>query len=662
MSTSDGNAPKTGVEGRVEQLDETFGIVGWAVDHADPEAPVAVELWAGDTLLARAETGLERADVCHSLDIVGRPGFRFDDAAREAIREAAAKGLAGDLTVRPAGAREPLGSLAATRSLELVRLGSVGGAPSNRDALIDRLSHHARAARQTFEQPLRPMPGRAVGFVESIALDDSGITWVIGWMVDEMMFDRPMVIVDSGKHAAGLAYAMVERSDLPPGSKGFVGILHTDWRASPDLPPYFFLADGSGRFLESLTPTPIRSKSEIAPLVRDLLARSEGGFRDLLRELFHSVHSWALLNDPRVKDLLRVDEVAILPGFGAFVKGWALSPSKESDRFVLKAGNRVMVADDRTVSRHTRPDLASIYPNVGLALERAGFVAVFRGDLEGARLDEMILKTTWGDGSATNEGVDAEKIRVLGVTAPIETAAHFYPAIEAESFFPDFARHAAAGARNRSRATKPYQVEPASAAMVLVAPTTSSDVFLMVESALRHARDLPAEWGIAILARSDQLRPLIVSLLGDLKRATGRPCSLFFIADVAAASEALIDILDKLGAERFGYCGPGASLTGEGWRAVAAAGPGLTLLAIDDLAAEDASSVAGFGAFACDSATWRRIAGETPARIGGVAIEALPPDLIPTERPVAGGALALNVRRPSPFIARVNDIDGSYHG
>lgn len=662
MNAADNNASDDSIEGHVEQLDELFGVGGWAIDRDRPAAALNVELWAGDALLATTTTGLARQDVSESLDLRCNPGFRFEDDVRGAIREAAGEGGNGELVVRVAGRTRPLASLAPSRSLDYIRLTGLGGAPGNRDALIDRLSHHARAARATFDQPLRPMPGHGVGFIEAIATDDSGVTWVIGWMMDDVVFDRPMVILDNGKHAAGMAYATYARDDLPPGSIGFVGIVHTDWRASSELLPYFFLADGSARYLEALQPTPIRTRAAIAPLVRDLLAKAQGGFQEILRELFHTVHSWALVSDPHAKDLLRVDEVAILPGFGAFVKGWSLSPSKEAERYVLKAGNRIMVAEDRTVSKHYRPDLAAIYPNAALAIESAGFTALFRGDFDGARLDDMILKVAWSDGSATNESIDADKTRVLGLTAALESVSIFYPAIESEAFFPDFARHAASFTRGRARQVRTYESRAAPAAMVLVAPPMSSDVFLMFDAALRHAATLPNDWGIAILARPDNTRPLIVSLFADLKRVSGRACSLFFVGAADAASEALVEVLGAIGAERFGYCGARAVLTGEGWRAAATARAGLTLLEIADLTVADGGVSAGLDAFACDTASWRRIAAEAPARIGGIVLETVPEAYFPTERAAPGGAIALSIRRSSPLVARINAIDGAAHG
>lgn len=647
-----------GIDGTVDQLDELFGVVGWAVDTADPARVLTVELWGGTTLLATTETGLPRPDVADAISADCAPGFRFDADVRDRIREAANSNLSGDLVVRIAGYAQPLECSSGVRTLEFVRLSGAGRAPQNRDALLDRLTLHVDAARNAIVQPMRPLPGRGIGFVESIATDDTGLTWVIGWMTDDVVLDRPIMIVDNGKHPAGLAYTLTSRDDLPPGSKGFVGVLQTDWRASPELLPYFFVTDGSGRFLETLMPTPIKTKTQIAPIVRDLLGRAEGGFRDLLRDLFHTVQSWAVLPDDPSKDLLLADNVAILPGFGAFVSGWALSPTKQALRFVLKARNRIMVADERSVSFNPRPDVAHVYPNAAMAVDRAGFTATFRGDIDSGWLEDLILKVTWDDGSATNVAVRAEQVRVLGITTPIESALGFYPAIEAETFFDDFARHATAGMRARAAAIRVHTARRCAAAVLLAAPTSSSDLFLMFEKAIRHARRLPTDWGIAILARSDGQRSLIIALFNDLVRATGRACSLIFVSDPAAATYAIEQVADALDLERFAFVGPGVMLTRVGWSMIGATDPGLTLLEVVDPLGESAGR-ADLTAFVTDRARWSDIAAHAPARIGGLR---LPPriDAIPTTVP--GAAIALSMQRASPFITRIDSVDGNPRG
>ena len=653
-----GTAPPTGdTVGHVERLDELFGITGWAVDHADPSRPVTLELWAGDRLIASVETNEERPDVCAALGVTARPGFSFTEEMLAALRLAAMEGLGGDVAVRTAGSAGALPSLAAPRTLEAVRLRVLSGVPGNSDALLDRLSAHAQAARRTFDQPLRPLPGRAMGFVEAVAVDESGLAWLVGWMQDETLRDRPVVVMDIGKHAAGFAYSLFPREDLPPGSKGFVGVLHTNWRPSPHVPPFVFMADGSQRFLETVSPTPIRTRQALAPLVRDLLGQSEDDFRDLLLDLFRTVHSWSLPEDGASADMVRIDELAILPGFGALVKGWALSPSKEADRFVLKAGNRIIVAEPRSVSRHERLDLAGIYPNVGQALDSAGFVATFRDAMEDVPAEDMIVKATWNDGSSSNTAVSPTVVRMLGVTAPIESARRFYPTLEAESFFPDFAGHAARQAQARARAVHVYEARSSAGVVVLAAPDAPSDLFLSIDRAIRHAALLPEDCGIAIVARDGNTRALLLSLFAELKRATRRPCSLFLTRGSTPSNDALPAVLETLGADRFAYVGPNVLLGEAGWAAAGADMPGLTLFVVVDPTIPADPGRADLSAFAADRVTWGSLAASAPPRIGGIALP-----INAEHRRIPDAAVALGNRRAPSLVQRINQAIGAHHG
>ncbi|UVO48993.1 hypothetical protein M0208_00050 [Sphingomonas sp. SUN019] len=660
MDAADG-PDETTIDGCVEHLDELSGVSGWAVDMRDPAAPLTIELWAGEELIDSAPTGMPRDDVCNFLRISGAPGYRFDPSVRDRIRDAARRGLRGELVVRIAGRDTSLQSMAARRTLEQVQIGSLDTAPATRDALVDRLSFHANNAVGHLKRSFLPDPGRSIGYVDSIASEDGGLVWVVGWIMDDAVLDRPIVIVDKAAHPAGFAYTLIDRGDLPPGARGFVGVVQSDWRPMPDLPPYFFLTDGSGRFLETLDPTPIRTKRAITPAVRYLLSSATDGYGDLMREMFYTVDNWQVPEDADTVDLVHIDQAAILPGFGAMITGWTLSPNKLSDRFVLKAGARVMAADDRSVSRFGRKDLSHLYRNVDLALGRAGFTAVFRGDLDDARLDEMVLKCRWADGTASNATIPADRVRLLGVTTPIEHALDYYPAIEAELFFADFARHATAVARERFSALAVYEAESVTAAAIFALPATASDLFLIIDNALRHAAALPAGWGIVLAGCPDGIRPLLISLFADLKRVTGRRCSLFLTSPGETNNDIVTGVIDALDLTRFAFISADTLLSDAGWTALGDGADDLVLLEVRDAAAEaGATGTAGLDAFACDAAAWRRIAAAAPPRIGGITLNGAAAG-VPPPRIVPDAALALSSRRPSALVARINNVGAATH-
>lgn len=645
------------VEGFVEQLDEVGGVEGWAVDRDDPARVLVIELWAGSTLLARTNTGGERPDVCSSLNLEARPGFRFGGGVRAVIRSAAADGHAEMLSVRVSDNSGSAPLPGASRNLEIVRLGLAGATLVKKESLLELLAIHTRAARRILDEALPPLPQAASGVLEALATDESGLVWVSGWLVDDGVTDRPVTILDDGRHAAGLAYVPVPRDDLAAGQIGFVGLLQTDWRPSSLVPPSLLMADTRGGFLEPLRPSPVQARHAMAPLIAHYLTQGRGPYRDALRDLFHATPRWSLPKDRSSADLLQVDEVAVLPGFGAFVKGWALSSTKDVERFSAKAGSQIVLADPRSISRHGRADLATVYPSLGDTVDTAGFVALFRGSFDAAHLDDLIVQVTWSDGSTTNDRAVPNTIRVLGLTAPLSDAHRFYPDLEASYFFADFAHHAAVTSRVHARDIRPYDVQPASEVLILAVPSSSSDLFLMYDNLLRHAALLPPAWGIAILAESDHLRPLVVSLFADIKRVTGRASSLFFMRRGRPSSEAIEPVLDALGAVRFAFIGAGVSLAPAGWHAIASAGDDAWLLEAIDLAAPVAGS-AGCDAFVTDREHWHELVASAAPRIGGIAL----PFDDPSFRKLADAAFVLDSRSSAPLIARINRANGAARG
>ena len=648
--TADQASPAPHIQGFVELIDEDAGVSGWVLDRRAPMTPLTVELRAGATPLATASTGGERPDVCGALRVEARPGFRFEAPVGALIRAAAAEGRAEDLVVHVVTDGAAMALPGAVRPLELVAFNGSRDAPVTADRLAALLAIHARTAARRLAGPLPPLPERQTGMLESLSLDEHGRIWVIGWMAQDRTPDRPMFILDEGRHAAGFAVAPVRRDDLPPGSTGFVGLLHTEWQPSATVAPYLQTADAGDRFLEPVRPTPVKPWATMAPLIAHSLAHAGGPYRELLRALFHVTPRWSLPDAPPPGERLQIDEVAILPGFGAFVTGWALSPVKQAVGFALKAGRHVATADDDSLSHHDRPDVASLYPDMTHALETAGFVATFRGAFDDAAGEGVILKVLWSDGSSTNDRARPGMIRILGRTAPLDAAQTFYPQIEHERFFADFARHAAADARQQARGIRPYEVQPAAAVLVLAAPAREADLFLLYDHVLRQAAALPVDWGVAIVAASDQLRTTLISLVADIRREIARPCSLFFTRAGRPTTDALGAVLDAVDARHFAYVDAGVTLTAAGWRAIAAS-DGITLLAIDDPADATARPRLGPDAFLADRATWQAVAARAAPRIGGSALPG-------THRVIAAAAMSLGARVAPPLVARINEALG----
>lgn len=647
------------IEGTVEHLDDTLGVNGWAIDLRDPARTLQIELWIGAEHVATTETGEERPDVLTLLNCDGRPGYRFAPYVGSLIRDAADQSRSGALQVRVAGHRRPLKSLVGTRSLELIRLTGSGMPPSHY-ALLDRLSHHATASAGRFNQPLRPVPARSIGFIEAVALDDLGFLWITGWIARDVLFDQPVIILDGVKHAAGFASVVAPRADLPPGSAAFVAIMLTSWRPTSASKPHIFLADGSGRYLDCLVPTPMRTKSEIASIVSLVIDAAEGGYPDFLRVIFRDAQDWSPTTPATSQDLLAVDEVAVLPGFGAFVSGWALSPTKELNALVLRVGDRILLASEQDVTLRPRPDLAQIYPGADASVGRAGFVTVMRGDFDSVHSHAMILKAVWSDGTSTNLAVGPERTRMLGLTAHLERVRTFYPAVTSEPFFVDFAHNAGLAAQARTARATPFTTEPMTAALILTVPRSRSDTFLMIEGVHRHATTLAAGHGVVILAGATQDRAVIVQLFTELRRAIKRPVAMFFVRDERAAVQALEEVATVLDLEWFAFVADTVLLEPCGWKSVATPPAGLTLLEVADPATGGKPyKTAGLDAFVAARRDWVAIHASLPPLLDGLN-DAVVPTTVET-RTAPNAAVTLRGATGDAFTAQVNEaINASY--
>ena len=528
--------------------------------------------------------------------------------------------------------------------------GALGGSPP--PSLHDRLAGLAAQAAQFADEISEIRADRSVGYVESIRTDESGWTWVAGWMVDDGVTERPIIVDHSSTHAAGFAYVLAPRADLPANGKAFAGVITPPWQGTSGELPSIVFADDTGRFLEPLQTADAPSVDGALPIVRDVLSRADCGNRNDLRNAFNAIQHWTVDPASNSVDLVQVDDVVILAGFGAIVSGWALSPTRVAAHMSMKTGSIVIQSDPRSQFLRSRPDLASVHTDLVDVLGRAGFVCVFRGSFD-MIADEMVLKVIWNDGTSTNARVPDTVRRSLGVTTPLDTVRRFYSSIEHEHFFADFAQHAARVGRQQARQVQPYHVEPAEAAVILAMPEQTSDLFLILDGAVRSAALLPPAWGIAVLVPGTRTRTAILSMFMELCRACNRPYSLFFTHDGSPTSDAIASVAEQIGASRVAWVGANALLTQLGWRSVGAATAPLTLLEVCDANAETAPTemTSGDEAFVVDIAEWRRLSGSAPARIGGVALPA--EDLI--RSPIlAGACLSLGSRRGSTLIEHIN--------
>ncbi len=253
-----------------------------------------------------------------------------------------------------------------------------------------------------------------------------------------------------------------------------------------------------------------------------------------------------------------LETLVALDGFGVFLKGATSAGPFSPVTAHLKLDSLVLEADKGSLSRRRAPDGAGQW------------ACLFRTAAPVPAARDLRLKFTLADGRAV---VCRLSETVLERIVPDRDFPHqaFYPHLEREAFFGDYARAyyrlcAAAYARSAIE-----QREAAPAQMVFAAPTERSARFLLINQIKHYARKASAAGvGITLVAAEEQRHDDLLELFFSLKEDLGGPCSLALVQDPAAALWALDTILPAVGANRFAYVGANVALSARGWAALAA--------------------------------------------------------------------------------------------
>lgn len=431
---------------------------------------------------------------------------------------------------------------------------------------LDALLRDAEAALQT---PVRPLSENLQGYIEAIAADPSGLLWVSGWLHKGQPLEFPAILVDRRKVAASVMLTCYDRPDLPADACAVFGVIRADWQpASTGTDIFLFFGEGMRFHLRGVKPLRIVDTKAALEQFEQVRPFCYGSRTTALQRMLSSVQNW-IPETARTAGFpihVHVDQALVLPHFGCMVEGWALSPLKQVERFILRFGNTVLHADPVSTYFKERADLGSAFPHCANLLSQAGFVALFRGRLPTEELIDPLLKVVFTDGTSTNHPIEPNALRRLGHSASLDDALGFYPALQHEAFFPEFAatvrREIAAGLRPPEAFAK----AKAARAMVFAVPADRSDAHLLFDDALRRIRDLADPPGLVFVAERGPHRSNTVTLFRSLAAATDAPCSLFFVDNVDYALYGLVDILQAIGATRFLFTGTGVLLTASGWQ------------------------------------------------------------------------------------------------
>ncbi|MCW8085099.1 hypothetical protein [Sabulicella glaciei] len=630
LSTASPNA----LRGHLDVVDARTGISGWVVNLGSPGTPVTVALHVGKERVARVTTSLPRPDIALPTAPSAAPGFHFGVQEIQSLLAFARARPSAPLSVRVAGTS---GELRAVNPMPTVSefLNSAAdptGLPMPLSRLLARdlpaaLTELRRAAVPMAARPLPGVRDRVSGFIEAVATETSGLVWFIGWMHDSEEFALSGVIVDRVKYPAAMAYACFPRGDLPEGAQGVMGVMMTDWRSrDPHDVAMLHFGEGASLHLRSNAPLVHLSTAEWAARFDELRAELTGPLVGELRRLLGLTSSWATGNAGALGVTIEqgVDRILVLPGFGAFVEGWVLSPVRRPEAAMLRLGDKVLHADPATSFNRSRADLAGVLPGGASLAAQAGFVAAFPGDIHPDDMVRPIIKHVFADGVSTNHEIDARALRVLGYSAGLQEILSLYPDPSSEPFFPALAAALAAELRPGLRDLTPVRVAPSPRALIVALPDDASEIHLAFSelTAMLRRDQLP---GVAVLAVPGANRPLVISLFSAMERRRDAPCSLFFLLQPENSPYVLPEVLEQLGAERFAFLAPGLhadpAAMAEIGRALRTPGP-VPGFALPIVSGSEVGSSAGDSsceAFVADCAEVQAALDALPVRLRGSA-------------------------------------------
>jgi hypothetical protein len=612
------SAESPAFRGYIDLYHEGRGLEGWAVDLKDTDRPLVLELIVGRTVIGRRTTSHYRHDISQLVQKPVYPGFNFEPECFASLRTYFEVHGNAEILIRISGSNHYLASVGPAPTLSTVfAVGSLalGSAPAF--SLTTLLSQLLLGARELLAMPLRPVDHQLAGFIEVMAIDER-VIWFSGWMKTNPVLDHAAVVVDRQKAPAGLTVVPYHRSDLEAGSHGVIGALLTDWRPSSLSEPIVYFGPDGARHLKGLLPLQIRTFPEFAQEFARVCNRPERNLFHDLSAQFESLASHGVASHPSVR--AAVDKVLVLPGFGAFVNGWVLSPILKVRSLAIRFGRIVLECDPGSLHFKPRPDLRNATHGDSEAVARAGFCCVCRGRLEVGDLTDPILRVRFEDGASRDFPLNGAEIHRLGHSASLNGLLDLYPAIEHELFFAALARSIRADLRAAWTRLVPRRVVRSEQALIVVMPQDRHDCYLLFDNLRRHsASSLGCSCGIVLVGGAEQSHGELISLFAALADRLPNPCSLMFLDDAELALYALPEILLLTQAERFGFVARGHFLTSDGWAALREqldAPPRLSFLQVADPTNPTLPGQRSSAAFVWSSEPFRAWLENAPVLIG----------------------------------------------
>lgn len=578
--------------GFIDVIDCVQGVRGWALDLAAPGRPLRLELLVGGVVAAEIVCDGPRQDISDVLGEPVSPGFAFAAQALAGVADIA-EANEDEVAVRIAGTEYLLASAEPPPTVaEIIKRLKELNAPQRRSStaefelLLDELRSDAVSLT---EQALRPVADNLQGYIETLAIDNSGQVWMIGWMRRGHLTEFSAVVSERRKIPAAVAVMTYTRDDLPAEACGIIGLLSSAWRPTSATGEFFLFFGAGGRFhLKSHAPLRLITTSELVAEYEGVRERCLGEGRAIaLQRMLTSMESWLPTRSTgqAFATETSVDRVLLVPGLGCLVEGWVVSPMKRVEGLRLRIGGAVMTAQPESTYWKPRPDLLSAFPGSEAVVQRAGFVGLFTGEAEPEDFADPMLKVVFQGGASANWAVAPKVFRRLGHSATIDDALVFFPALQEEIFFPRFAEAAIGAQRAAMNPPLTLHATRTRRCMILVLPDDHCDLFLLFEELAEQCRRGQGPDGVAFVASSRSNRSDALWLFREFQLTHNVPASLLVIDDASQAFAQLPDILREIGANRFVFVGAGVFLTETGWRlarqVLDAGGPDLVLFGLE---------------------------------------------------------------------------------
>ncbi len=401
------------------------------------------------------------------------------------------------------------------------------------------------------------------GFVESVAVDELGRCWIVGWLQGNIPDESGIHLVDGQKFIGAVAFTRFSRDDVPEGATGVVGLLAGDWRPTALTEQIFLVLEAvAPRYMRGLAPLVVVPIAQVAGAIEQARLDARGGHFGALAGLLTDQETWipGLARAVGRHTSIGFDSIIMLPRFGCVIEGWVVSPVERVSDFALRVGDVIRRCDMRATFRKARHDLSTAFPNhIGL-LHESGFVAFFSFLGELSLSGMATLKLEYESGASTNHVLPDQEVLWLQRGVGEEQLLHCYPHLEHETFFPDLVAARRECARVERPLPRTMAAHRCDKLLVRAVGPSLSDVYRAIDELTEHGAWLAQQgWHVAILGQ-DEARHHLLSLSNELPEL-GLPAISLFLQGGSATVDDAAFVLRETGCETFLFAQPEARLT-----------------------------------------------------------------------------------------------------